>query len=104
MRWKDERYSLLWTPDNEDVTREVCKNAKENCTHNWNRTFECPSNDVLWTERNQFWVPGQNVEDTLELVINQVTFAPISSLGTNLSYRMVFSMTKANLGLLAKET
>ena len=35
---------------------------------NEHRTSECESNQVLWHERSQFWLPSIMVPDALELV------------------------------------
>ena len=46
MTWEDERYM--------DVNQE--------------RATNCPSNYVLWTQKNQFWLPSLSVLDYLKLV------------------------------------
>ena len=47
MTWKDERYM----------------------EGNQNRIVDCPSNYVLWTKKNEFWMPSVTVMDYLKLVI-----------------------------------
>ena len=51
----------------------VVKN-KTICDENSERTLNCPSNQILWTEDNQFWLPNLHVEDALELVLIKSEF------------------------------
>ena len=58
MTWKDERYKEV------NALREI----------------DCPSNHVVWTEMNQFWIPSITVLDYLKLVIfeNLVQINPLT--------------------------
>ena len=75
MKWKDARYSKTWiqrsTPTQMFASMKVCQEKKSQgqiCVNNFRRRRQCPSNYVLWTEENQFWLPGLNVRDAMELV------------------------------------
>ena len=47
---------------------------KSKCVDNSNRTSQCPSNYVSWTDKDDFWLPRLNVEDALELVAIKFVF------------------------------
>ena len=93
MKWEDQRYRKHWIPGRGIVNQKMCKQEGEKegdkkggkqggkegekgekkgdkCVNNLKRKQQCPSNYVLWTEENQFWLPGLNVEDALDLVMS----------------------------------
>ena len=42
------------------------------CENNQKRTWQCPSNHVLWNEMDPLWLPFLDVEDVLEVVYPQL--------------------------------
>ena len=64
MNWIDKRYA--------NNCAKLNKTQEEKCVSNHQRKGNCPSNYVLWTERNQFWLPGLNVENAISLVMTTI--------------------------------
>ena len=81
LEWEDDRY-MVECPQMEEVARQRAlrrgdqteDKEKEDkpCVDNSQRLSRCPSNSVIWNEDNQFWVPGLDVEDALEVVVKHL--------------------------------
>ena len=56
MTWEDKRYMEVNEP----------------------REIDCPSNYVMWTNKNQFWLPSLTVLEYLKLVMSKIEHRYVS--------------------------